>query len=258
MATPQLYFSLRFMSGVQQLEVDNITDSLRKRRQQSAGEPYISPECSMTNASIHTPASDSQESNIMHPPPPLGHSIKTPRPDISIGIQLTALISALSSQNLNEVIAETLLTWLQNEMVQHEPGGPLEPTLIPIPARRALNLAFPFAVVEGKAYLTSKQIFEAENQAAVSGACGLKIQLDLNNLVDHGATDSDALPTTSNTEPPLFFTICTQGPIHEIWAHWTVVEDGVRVFGSKLLDSYNALLLEQEEDFIVELNNTGL
>ena len=143
-------------------------------------------------------------------------------------------------------------------MVQHEPGGLLEPTLILVPARRALNLAFPFAVIEGKAYSTSKQIFEAENQAAVSGACGIKIQLDLNNLVDHGATDSDALPTTSNTEPPLFFTICTQAPIHEIWTHWTVVEDGVRMFGSKLLDSCNALLLEQGEDFIVGLNNTGL
>ncbi|KAL5431507.1 hypothetical protein PMIN06_012298 [Paraphaeosphaeria minitans] len=68
-----------------------------------------------------------------------------------MGIQLTALISALSSQNLNKVKARTFLTWLQNEMVQHEPGGPLEPMLIPVPAPRALDLAFPFAVVEGKA-----------------------------------------------------------------------------------------------------------
>jgi hypothetical protein len=175
-----------------------------------------------------------------------------------MGIQLAALISALASQNLNKVKARTFLTWLQNEMVQHEPDGPLEPMLIPVPAPRALDLAFPFAVVEGKAYSTGKQIFEAENQAAVSGACGLKIQLDLDNLVDRGATGSDALPTTSNTEPPLFFTICTQGPIHELWAHWTLVEDDVRMFGSKLLDSCNTLLLEQGEDFVVGLNNIGL
>ncbi|MCJ1251877.1 hypothetical protein MMC30_009115 [Trapelia coarctata] len=256
---PQSHFSSSFMSGVQQLNVDDVLAPPRKRQQQSAGEPYMSPESSMTNAPTHTPASDSQESSTMPaPPPPPGSSIKTPRPDISMGIQLAALISALSSQNLNKVKARTFLTWLQNEIVQHEPDGPLEPMLIPVPAPRALDLAFPFAVVEGKAYSTGKQIFEAENQAAVSGACGLKIQLDLDNLVDRGATGSDALPTTSNTEPPLFFTICTQGPIHELWAYWTLVEDGVRMFGSTLLDSCNALLLKQGEDFVVGLNNIGL
>ncbi|KAK1252521.1 hypothetical protein MKX08_003708 [Trichoderma sp. CBMAI-0020] len=182
------------------------------------------------------------------------HLRSNPRPDISMGIQLAALISALASHNLTKVKARAFLTWLQNEMVQHEPDGPLEPMLIPVPAPRALDLAFPFAVVEGKAYLTGKLIFEAENQAAVSGACGLKIQLD---LVDGGATGSDALSTSSNTEPPLFFTICTQGPIHELWAHWTLVEDGVRMFGSKLLDSCNALLLEKGEAFVVGLNNIG-
>jgi hypothetical protein len=38
--------------------------------------------------------------------------------------------------------------------------------LILIPAPRALDLLFPFAIVEGKSYSTGKQIFEAENQAA--------------------------------------------------------------------------------------------
>lgn len=106
------------------------------------------------------------------------YPIKTSRPDL-MGTELTALISALSSQNLTKVKARTFLDWLQNEMVEHEPNRPLEPMLILVPAPRALDLAFPFAVVEGKAYSTGKQIFEAENQAAVSGACGLKIQTDL-------------------------------------------------------------------------------
>ena len=255
---PRSYFSSSFMSGVQQLEADDVSSPPRKRQQQSAGDLYMSPESSMTNAPAHTPANDSQESSTMPAPGPQGSSIKTPRPDISMGIQLTALISALSSQNLNKVKARTFLTWLQNEMVQHEPDRPLEPMLTLVPAPRALDLAFPFAVVEGKAYSTGKQIFEAENQAAVSGACALKMQLDLDNLVQHGARGSDALPATSNTEPPLFFSICTQGPIHELWAHWTVLEDGDRIFGSKLLDSCNALLLEQGETFLVGLNNIVL
>ncbi|PVH98617.1 hypothetical protein DM02DRAFT_40083 [Periconia macrospinosa] len=257
-APQQSHFSSSFMSSVQQLEVDDVSAPPRKRQQQSAGEPYMSPESSSTNARTHTPTNDSLESSEMPAPAPPGSLIKTPRPDISIGIQHMALISALSLQSLNKVKARKFLEWLQNEMVQHEPDRPREPMLISVPAPRALDLAFPFAVVEGKAYSTGKQIFEAENQASVSGACGLKIQLDLDNLVNRGATGSDTSPTTSNTEPPLFFTICTQGPIHELWAHWTVVEDGVRMFESKLLDSCNALLLEQGEGFMVRLNNISL
>lgn len=90
-------------------------------------------------------------------------------------------------------------------MVQHEPDGPLEPILILVPAPRTLDLAFPFTVVEGKAYSTGQKIFEAENQAAVFGACALKIQLDLDSLVNSGTTSSGALPTSSNTQPSLFF-----------------------------------------------------
>ena len=106
-------------------------------------------------------------------------------------------------------MANEFLTWLQDEMMQHEPDRPLKPMLIPVPAARASHLAFSFAVVEGKAYMTGKKIFEADNQAGVSGVCGLTIQLDLDNLVGHSATGSDALPTASNAEPLLFFTICT-------------------------------------------------
>ncbi|KAF7502121.1 hypothetical protein GJ744_007097 [Endocarpon pusillum] len=259
----QQHFSSSFMAGVHQLEVDGASARPRKRQQRSAGE-YMSPKSSMTNAPIRTPANNPQELRTTPlPPSPTPekegdrYPIKTPRPDLTMGIELTALISTLSSQNLSEVRARTFLEWLQNEMVQYKPDGPLEPMLSLVPAPRALDLAFPFAIVEGKAYSTGRQIFEAENQAAVSGACGLKIQIDLDNLVNHAITSSASLPTTSTTEPPLFFSITTQGPIHELWVHWTVVEDGVRMFESKLLDSCNALLLEGGEGFMVKLNNVG-
>jgi hypothetical protein len=212
----------------------------------------------ITGARTHAPANDLQALNTMPAPAPSGSAIKTPRPDISIGIKLTALISALSSQNLDEVDASEFLEQLQNEMLERAPDRPLEPMLISLPASRALDLAFPFAVIEGKAYATGKQIFEAENQASVAGACGLKIQLDLDDLVSRVATGSNSLPTTSNTRPPLFFTICTQGPIHELWAHWTVVRNGRRMFKSKLIDSCNALLLQQGKDFLTRLSNICL
>ena len=120
-----------------------------------------------------------------------------------------------------------------------------------------MDLAFPFAVVEGKAYSTGKQIFEAENQAAVSAACALKIQLDLDAMVDRASTSSDTT-ALSDTDPPLFFSVTTQGPIHELWVHWTVVEDSVRTFNAKLLDSCNALLLPRGEEFIGKLYNVCL
>jgi hypothetical protein len=43
--------------------------------------------------------------------------------------------------------------------------------LLLVSAERALSLAFPFAVVEGKAYSTGKQIFEAENQDGFYALC---------------------------------------------------------------------------------------
>jgi hypothetical protein len=122
-----------------------------------------------------------------------------------MGIKLTALISALSSPNLNQIKARKFLDWLQNEVVMQEPDGPLKPMLIPIPALRALDLAFPFAVVEGKAYSTGEQICEAEIQAAVCAACGIKIQLDLDDLVEHAIESSGACSTSLITEPPFFF-----------------------------------------------------
>ncbi|KIW76978.1 hypothetical protein Z517_09422 [Fonsecaea pedrosoi CBS 271.37] len=222
----------------QQLEVDDVSAALEERQQ-------------------HTSANDSQSSSTTPSLSPPRSSVKTPRPDISLGIRITALISSLSAENLTEKQARYFLEWLQKKTVQREPNGPLESLLNPVPGLRASILAFPFFVVEGKAYSTGQQIYEAENQASVSAACGLKIQLDLDSLVNYVATKFDVLPTTSNTDPPLFFSICTEGPIHQLWAHWTVVEDGDRTFGSKLLDSWNALLLGQGHGLMLALNNIG-
>ncbi|KAF2808311.1 uncharacterized protein BDZ99DRAFT_464186 [Mytilinidion resinicola] len=247
-----------FMAGYQQQEVD-ATATPRKRHQESAGQTYISPRSSMANAFDPMPA---KEPGTMPPPAPPSvleadrSPIKTPRPDISIGTEVTALTSALSSQDTNSSEAWLFLTQLQNMMVHRESGGPQEPVLISVPAPRASDLAFPFAVVEGKAYSTGKQVFEAENQAAVAGACGLKMQLCLDELVERAAPTptSDVLPAPKN-QPALFFSICTQGPIHELWVHWTNVEGGMRKFHMKLLKICHGVLLEGVEDFIVAVDN---
>ena len=64
-----------------------------------------------------------------------------------------------------------------------EPDVPEEPMLISVPGHRASDLVVPFGVDEGKAYLTNKQILEAENQTAGSGACAVNMQLRLDELV---------------------------------------------------------------------------
>ncbi|KAL8724374.1 MAG: hypothetical protein Q9166_007985 [cf. Caloplaca sp. 2 TL-2023] len=261
-ARQQTHFSSSFMAVMQQLEVDDASIHEasvppRKRQQKStkqkpANENYISPESSMVNASA-PPANDPQRPSTMPPPAPVPTKeedrspIKTPIPDLTMGIDLGALTSALSSQDLDADKATEFIEWVQNEMVKHESDGPLEPMLLLVPAPRALDLTFPFAVVEGKAYSTGKQIFEAENQAAVSMACAHKLLYCLDRMANG--------EITTNTQPRVLFSITTQGPIHEIWAHWIVVKDGMLMFESMLWNSWNGLVLERAEDFIVALNS---
>ena len=247
MIRQQSHFSSSFMADLQQQEVNDTSAPLPKRQQQNANQ-YMSPESSMTNV-ITPSANNSLESSTKPPPVPAIEKedrspVKTPHPDLSMGIYLDALIFDLS-RDLDEDKATELIDWLQTEMVQHESGGPFEPMLISVPAPRALDLAFPFAVVEGKAYSTGKQIFEAENQAAVSMACAHNILHRLDHMANRGAT--------AKNQPRVLFSFTTQGPIHELWAHWTVVKANVRIFESKLWDSWNGLVQERAVEFIIKL-----
>ena len=237
-----------------------------QKHQHSGANAYISPHSSSFDAlkcaqgptlapASFTPSSAQRKS--ISP-------VKLPYPDVTIGIDLSALLSAVSSGGFTHTWTAAFFSKLQTDLVQNNLEGPPEPILTPVPALRALDLAFPFAVIEGKAYSTGKQIFEAENQAAVSAACALKIQIDLESLVSYtkatdvyasGSIVETALEPEGCPTPPLFFSITTQGPIHELWVHWTIVEDEVRKFESKLLDSCNILILKQAKDFIQKLNN---
>jgi hypothetical protein len=181
--------------------------------------------------------------------------IKTPRPDISIGIDKTGLISRLVSPLISNSCAQQLFPWLQDKVKRSFPDRPSEPLLISVPASRASDLTFPFAAVEGKAYSTGKPIFEAQNQAAVAGACALKIQLDLEDITRRAVRRSNQPPTFSNPPPLLFFSVCTEGPIHELWAHYILDEDGSSTFASTILKICNTGLLDTVETFLVAFDN---
>ena len=246
----------------QQQAIDDASASSSKHQQPIVGSTYSSPRTSMTDASDSTPADKLPESRTMPPPPIISvpkkegdrSSIKTPRPAISMGTEEATLISALSSKSLNNSRAKQFVKELQN-MIPREEGEPEKPMLIFKPALRASDLVFPFAVLEGKAYSTGSQIFGAENQAAVSGACGLKIQLCLDEVVNRATTSFDIALTPSNTMRPLFFSICTQGPIHELWAHYTLLENDVRTFNQTLLKICHGTLRESVDEFIVAVDN---
>lgn len=130
-------------------------------------------------------------------------------------------------------------------MVQYKLDGPLELMLLLIPASCALDLAFPFAVVEGKTYSTGQQIFEAENQATVSIACAHNLLHCLDRMAKR--------ETTTNTRSRILFSITTKGPIYKLWAHWTVAKGGMRIFKSKLWDSWNGPVPDRAVDFMVKL-----
>ena len=182
-------------------------------------------------------------------------SIKIPRPDISIGIDKTELISRLVSADLSNASAQQLLPMLQAQPKRIHQDRPSEPMLISVPASRASDLTFPFAVVEGKAYSTGKSIFEAQNQAAVAGACALKIQLDLEDLTCRATQSLDHPPIPSHPPSFLFFSICTEGPIHELWAHYILDDSGSSTFASIIRKTCNTGLLDTLEAFLIAFDN---
>lgn len=157
---------------------------------------------------------------------------------------ISALSSTLSSLKFNNTKARRFLEKVQSTKIKSDQGRPEEAVLVIVPTQRPSDLIFPFCVVEGKAYSTGKQVFEAQNQSAVSGACGVKMQKRLDELVEL----STGRP--SNDEPRLFFSVCTEGPYHELWVHYTHVEDGVDKFDQVLLEVCNLMLLKSVMNFI--------
>lgn len=109
--------------------------------------------------------------------------------------------------------------------------------------------------MEGKAYATGGTLFEAQNQAAVSGACALKILHDLADLADR-ADLADVTPGPhTTTHHPLVFSICTQGPYHELWAHYTMMENDVRMFKMDMLETCHTSKRNDALRFLTAVDN---
>lgn len=111
-------------------------------------------------------------------------------------------------------------------------------------------IRFPLMVIEGKAYATGKQIFEAQNQAAVSGSCMTNLQHKLADLAYKTSSES-----ATQNKAPLAFSICTEGPYMELWAHYITLEEDIRMYEMKLLKICHMSLLEGVENFLAVVDN---
>ena len=207
----------------------------RPGKRQQGVEPYISPDTSGASAA----------DKRMGPPPIPQSEVKTPRPDISIGLRDAAVINALQSRGFTGVEAEDLLKALATPDIRN--GG--TPLLYSEPTSAALQIRFPFLLIEGKSYATGKTIYEAQNQAAVSGACSLKILHDLDDLA-HKSN-----PGSHPKGRPIMFSICTEGPIHQLWAHYTTAGDGDRMYYMAIIKTCDMAVCNDVPGFLEAVDN---
>ncbi|MCJ1429792.1 hypothetical protein MMC29_007707 [Sticta canariensis] len=247
-----------FLSGFDDPTVPVNTQQLTDANYPS---PHISGSASIENMRVTGKALHNKD---MPPPPPPQAKlrgdqetdrsfVKTPRPDVTVGIRNAVLLQKLQGNNLDIDAAERVLFSLQEQMTYR--NGNLEPLLSSEPTTRLLKISFPFLMVEGKSYATGKPVFEAQNQAAVSGACALKILHDLADLADQADRAEGSSGSQTGKAHPLVFSICTEGPSHELWAHYTVVEGGVRKFNMSILKTCHASIRSEVSRFLTAVDN---
>lgn len=200
---------------------DTVGDGVNEpRKRQHLDTSYVSPEPSQ-------PAKP--------PYPPKQDIVKTPRPDITAGLRHSTIVEALIAQGLKEIDASEFLEKLQQQQI-----------LCSDPTNKG-TLRFPPMVVEGKSYSTGKNIFEAQNQAAVSGSIMTNLQLQLANLAGRASSGSYV------GKLPLAFSICTEGPYMELWVHYTTLCDDVRMYNMDIIKTCHASLQEGVVEFLMEL-----
>ncbi|KAF9886781.1 hypothetical protein FE257_011158 [Aspergillus nanangensis] len=128
-------------------------------------------------------------------------SLKDPHPSISVGISHESLTHTLQSTHGDHALF--LLHNLQ------KPGS-----LIGNPLVTPSTLRFPFLIIEVTSGATGGSLFQAQNQAAVSGASAINI---LKQII---CPRKEKSPNVAGVDIiPLTFSVATEGPVCELWAH---------------------------------------
>lgn len=171
------------------------------------------------------------------PQPSQDGAVKTPRPDFTCGLHDPTITKALLNRGLTPSVTKDLLEALQ-----------LDKRLCSNPTQHFFELRFPIFVIEGKAYTTGKTLFEAENQAAVSGSSMLNLQRQLTKLHD------SVNPTSGEKRPPLAFSVCTQGPILELWVHHLELEDNITRYHMNIIAACHGSLCDDLSRFLLKID----
>ncbi|KAL8787506.1 MAG: hypothetical protein Q9213_002164 [Squamulea squamosa] len=211
-------------------ESDDIVDRHNKRQQ--ADRPFPSPDTS--HSTMPPPAAPATGGQTQ---PVQDGAIKTPRPDFTCGLRDSVIAKALLDRGLSQATSDDFVEALQ-----------LDKRLYSNPTQHFLELRFPILVIEGKAYTTGKTLFEAENQAAVSGSSMLNLQRQLASLHD------SAKPTSQERESPLAFSVCTQGPILELWVHHLETTDNITKYHMNIMATCHGSLADELERFILKMD----
>lgn len=204
-------------------EADGVVDRPNKRQQ---GERSF-PSPNTSQSTIPPPAALSQFKQ---------DAVKTPRPDFTIGLRHSTISNALMKRGLSKFKADDFLKGLQRER-----------KLYSDPTQNFLNVRFPILVIEGKAYATGKTVFEAQNQAAVSGGCMVNLRQQLTDLFD------GVFPNLGGRKTHLAFSICTEGPQIEFWVHYALSEDNVRSHYMNIFRTCYGSLQGGLEDFLMDV-----
>ncbi|KAL9128541.1 MAG: hypothetical protein Q9217_002806 [Psora testacea] len=204
-------------------KANDVVDRFNKRRQGERSFP--SPDTSQST--MPPPAAPSQSKQ---------DAVKTPRPDFTIGLRHSTISNALIKRGLSKFKADDFLKVLQRER-----------KLCSDPTQNFLNVRFPILVIEGKAYATGKTVFEAQNQAAVSGGCMVNLRQQLTDLFQ------GVFSNLGGRKTHLAFSICTEGPQIEFWVHYAWSEDNVRSHYMNIFRTCYGSLQGGLEDFLIDV-----
>ncbi|KAL8917752.1 MAG: hypothetical protein Q9172_005701 [Xanthocarpia lactea] len=224
--------------GRPDVDVNEALDRSSKRQQ--ADRPFPSPDTSQS--SMPPPAAPRVPGNTAQLQLVQDGAVKTPRPDFTWGFYQSAITDALMGRGLSELQTSGFLAALQREQM-----------LCSDPTQHFLDVRFPILVIEGKAYATGKTLFEAENQAAVSGSSMLNVQRQLASLTD-GIVDLSHTDESTNRKSPLAFSLCTQGPVLELWVHHVVLKGNTTRYHMNLMAACHASLCDDLETFLLKLD----
>ena len=163
-------------------------------------------------------------------------AVKTPRPDFTWGFHQSTITDALVQRGLIEPRASRLLPALQREQ-----------NLCSDPTQHFLDVRFPIIIIE---------LHDGENPLR-----GREPSCCFRKLYAHSPTAMETLykdvvldSKAEGDKSPLAFSLCTQGPIMELWVHHIVSEDEITEYHMNLIATCHGSIPSELERFLVQMD----